>query len=72
MLMGVKASLTLGREEFAWVKGLVGLNNVVERFSHVRRWFLYVHGARAPFNPYACCISRRYKGVYKRRNYLKP
>ena len=28
--MGVKASLTLGREEKPWVKGLVGLNNVVE------------------------------------------
>ena len=33
MSMGVKASLTLGREEMPWVKGLVGLNIEVERFS---------------------------------------
>ena len=27
-------------ERDAWVKGLVGLTRVVERLSHVRRWFL--------------------------------
>ena len=34
--MGVKASLTLGWEEMPWVKGLVGLNIEVERFSSWR------------------------------------
>ena len=34
--MGVKAPLTLGREEMPWVKGLVGLNIEVERFSSWR------------------------------------
>ena len=36
MLMGVKASLTLGREEMPWVKGLVGFNIEFERFSSWR------------------------------------
>ena len=36
ILMGVKASLTLGREEMPLVKGLVELNIEVERFSSWR------------------------------------
>ena len=32
MLKGLKASLTLGREDIPWVNGLVGLNIEVERF----------------------------------------
>ena len=54
--MGVKASLTLGKEEMPWLKGLVGLNNVVDKFSLVRRWFLYVHRVWAPWRPNAYCI----------------
>ena len=30
-VLGVKASLTLGREEKPWVKGLVGLDIIVEK-----------------------------------------
>ena len=35
--MGVKASLTLGKEEKPWVKGLVGLNIVVEKIYLMTR-----------------------------------
>ena len=42
LFMGVKASLTLGREEKPWVKGLVGLNIEVERFSSWRRFLLFM------------------------------
>ena len=51
--MGVKASLTLGREEKPWVNGLVGHNIVVEKIYLMMRSFSFFHGVWAPFNPYA-------------------
>ena len=42
LLMGVKDSLTLGREEMPWVKGLVRFNIVVERFLLLEKVLLFM------------------------------
>ena len=59
-VLGVKASLTLGREENLWVQGLVGLDIVVEKsFSWRGDSF---HGVWAPLKTYAfLIIYGRYK-----------
>ena len=67
--MGVKASLTLGREEMPCVKWLVGLNNVSERLSLLRRWFLSIHGVWAPLKPYAYYILGGIRVSIERRIY---
>ena len=46
LLMGVKASLTFGREEMPWVKGLVGLNSAIEKIFSWREGSFY--GVWAP------------------------
>ena len=56
LFMGVKASLTLGREENPWVKGLVGLKIVVEEFYLMIRRFSFFHGVWTPLKPYASCF----------------
>ena len=50
--MGVKALLTLGRKEKPWVKGLVGLNIVVEKI-YLMMSYSFFHGVWAPLKPYA-------------------
>ena len=60
VVLGVKASLTLGREEKPWVKGLVGLNIEVEKsFSWRGDSF---HGVWAPLKTYAFLL---FYGRYK-------
>ena len=68
VITGVKASLTLGREEKPWVKGLVGLNNVVEGL------FSWREGGRfdevwAPLKPYAFCYFGGISVCVRRRFY---
>ena len=65
--MGVKDSLTLGREENPWLKGLVGLNIVVEKIYLMMRNCSFFHGVWAPLKSYASscfwgiivCVRRR-------------
>ena len=68
--MGVKASLTLGREEKPWVKGLVGLNIVVEKIYLMMRSCSFFHGVWALLKPYALfCFGGISVFVRRRRFY---
>ena len=63
LFMGVKASLTLGREEKPWVKGLVGLNIVLEKIYLMMRSFSFFHGVWAPLKPYAFVVLGDTRGL---------
>ena len=68
--MGVKASLTLGREEMHWVKGLFGFNNVVEKFSLVWRWFLYDSWSMGSMEAICLLHFGRYKEMCVRGGFI--
>ena len=67
--MGVKASLTLGREDKSWVKGLVGLNIVVEKIYLMTRRCSFIHGVWTPLKLYAL-LFWRYKHMCKKDKVL--
>ena len=69
VLMGVEASLTLGREEKPWVKGLVGLYIVVKKIHLMMRSYSFIHGVWAPFKPYSL-VFWRYKCMCKKEKNL--
>ena len=60
--MGVKASLTLGREEKPLVKGSVGLYIVVEKIYLMMRSCSLFHGVWDPLKPYAFVVLGNTRG----------
>ena len=72
LFMSVKASLTLGREEKPWVKGLVGLNIVVEKFtswwgvviSFMEYGLHWIHMPLCCFWRYKCMCKKEWLGVF--------
>ena len=68
--MVVKASLTLGKEEKPWRKGLIWINMVVEKIYLMVRSCSFFHGVWAPLKPYAFfCFGGISICVRKRRFY---
>ena len=70
LLMGLKASLTLGREEKPWVKGLLGLNIVFEKILPHDEKFFFLSWSMGSIELKCLLMFGRYNGFCKKEEIL--